>query len=89
MEQLKIDGVLGGSLLSPRVSIDYEKLTANMKQALVAAGKKELSNRANKEMDKAKDELKKQAGEEVDKLMESDEAEEAKSKAKDAFKKLF
>ena len=89
MDQVDIDGSLGGSLLSPRVNIDYEKLTASMKEALVAAGKKELSKRANKEMDKAKNEAKKQASEEVDKLMESDEAEEAKTKAKDAFKKLF
>lgn len=89
MEQLQIDGALSGSLLSPRVNIDYDKLTANMKEALVAAGKKELSKRANQEMDKAKDELQQQAGEELEKLMESDEAEEMKSKAKDAFKKLF
>ena len=85
MEKLEIDGSLSGSLLSPRVSIDYEKLTANMKQALIAAGKKELSNRANQEIDKAKE----QAGKELDKLMESDDAKEAQQKAKDALKGLF
>ena len=40
-------------VLTPRVRIDYDKLTANMKNALVAAGKKELASRANAEMDKS------------------------------------
>ena len=85
MEELEVDGSLGGSLLAPRVNIDYEKLSANMKQALIAAGKKELANRANKEIDKARE----QAGKELDKLMESDDAKETKQKAKDALKGLF
>ncbi len=89
MDQLEIDGVLTGALDSPRVKIDYDKLATNIKNALVAAGKKELSKRANAEMDKAKAELKKQATEELDKLMESDEAKEAKEKAADTLKKLF
>ena len=89
IERLVIDGSLEGSLSSPRVKVDYDKLSANMKEALVAAGKKELSKRANAEMDKAKDELKEQAGEELDKAMQSEEAEEVKSKAGDALKKLF
>jgi len=89
IEQLEIEGVLMGALDSPRVKIDYDKLTANMKEALVDAGKKELSKRANAEMDKAKDEAKAKAGEELDKAMQSEEAEEVKSKATDALKKLF
>ncbi len=89
IEQLVIDGTLEGTLTSPRVKIDYDKLSANMKEALVAAGKKELSNRANAEMDQAKDTAKAKAGEELDKAMQSEEAEEVKTKAKDALKKLF
>ncbi len=89
MEQFEIDGSLGGSLVSPRISIDYGKLTANMKDALVAAGKKELSNRANAEMDKAKEELKKQAGAEINKALGGEEGGSVQDKAKDAFKKLF
>ncbi len=89
METLEIDGSLDGPLMAPRVSIDYEKLTANTKEALVAAGKKELSNRANAEMDKAKDELKKQASQEINKLMGGEEGESTTDKAKDALKKLF
>ncbi len=85
MEKLEIDGSLSGALASPRIEIDYEKLTANMKQALIAAGKKELSTRADKEIDKAKE----KAGKELDKLMESDEANEAKQKAKEALKGFF
>lgn len=85
IEQLDIDGTLAGSLDSPRVKIDYDKLTANIKNALVAAGKKELANRASAELDKAKE----QATEELDKALQSEEAEEVKSKAKDALKKLF
>jgi len=88
MEQLEIDGSLSGSILSPRVSVDLEKLTASMKKALVAAGKKELANRANAEMDKAKSDLKQQAGEEVGKLLGGEE-ESVKDSAKNALKKLF
>jgi uncharacterized protein (TIGR03546 family) len=89
IEQLEIEGTLTGALNSPRIEVDYDKLSASIKEALVAAGKKELSKRADAEMDKAKEELKKQAGEELDKAMQSKEAEEAKSKATDAIKKLF
>ena len=89
IEQLEIDGTLSGAPTSPRVDIDYDKLTANMKEALVAAGKKALSKRANKEMDKAKDELMKQGGEELDKLLGGEEGESTEDKAKGLLKKLF
>jgi hypothetical protein len=89
MEVLEIDGALEGSILAPRVRIDYDKLTANMKSALMAAGKKELADRANAEMDKAKEELMDQAGEEIDKLLGGEEGESAEDKARNALKKLF
>ena len=89
IENLEIEGALGGSLTSPRIDIDYDKLTANMKEALVAAGKKTLSKRANKEMDKAKDELMKQGGEELDKLLGGEEGDSTEEKAKGLLKKLF
>ena len=89
METLEIDGTLVGSLLAPRVRIDYDKLTANMKSALMAAGKKELANRANAEMDKATEQLKGQAGEEINKLLGGPEGESTGDKAKGALKKLF
>jgi len=89
MDQLEIDGDLGGSLLVPRVHIDTDKLTANIKAALVAAGKKELSNRANKEMDKAKDEAKKQAGKEINKLLGGEEGDSSEETTKGLLKKLF
>jgi hypothetical protein len=89
MEVLEIDGALEGSLPAPRVSIDYEKLTANVKSALVAAGKKELANRADAEMDKAKEKLMNQAGKEIDQLLESEEGESTEEKAMDALKSLF
>lgn len=89
MNQLEIDGTLEGSLLMPRVQIDYDKLAANMKKALVAAGKKELASKANAQVDKAKQELKKQAGKQVNKLLGGKEGESTTDKAKDALKKLF
>ena len=89
MEVLEIDGALEGSLLAPRVRIDYDTLTANMKSALIAAGKKELANRANAEMDKAKEKLMGQAGEEINKLLGGEEGESTQDKAKNALKKLF
>jgi uncharacterized protein (TIGR03546 family) len=89
MELLEIDGSLEGSLLAPRVRIDYDKLTANIKSALMASGKKALANRADAEMDKAKEELKGQAGEEINKLLGGKEGESTEDKAKSALKKLF
>ncbi len=89
IENLEIEGALGGSLTSPRIDIDYDKLTANMKEALVAAGKKALSKRADKEMDKAKDELMKQGGKELDKLLGGEEGDSTEEKAKGLLKKLF
>lgn len=89
MEQLEINGTLVGTLAAPRVQIDYDKLTANIRKALVAVGKEQLSKHANAEMDKAKAELKKQADEEIGKLMESEEVKETKDKASEALKKLF
>ncbi len=89
IEQLEVEGALGGSLTSPRIDIDYDKLTANMKEALVDAGKKALSKRADKEMDKAKDELMKQGGKELDKLLGGEEGDSTEEKAKGLLKKLF
>jgi len=70
INELEIEGELCGTLAAPRVSINYDKL----KSAFAAAGKKKLTDRADKEMDKLKD---------------SDEVKDAKKKAKDALKKLF
>lgn len=90
MDQLEIDGALVGSLLAPRVKIDYDKLTSNMKEALVAAGKKELANRANAEMDKAKEEVKEQIGKEIKDVLKTEEGgSSVEDKAKDALKKIF
>lgn len=89
IEQLDIEGVLTGTLVSPRVKVDYEKLSANIKEALVAAGKKELSKRANAEMDKAKQQAAEAANKEIDKALESDEAKDLKNKASESLKKLF
>jgi uncharacterized protein (TIGR03546 family) len=86
--ELEIDGQLQGSLLLPRIAIDYEKLTKSMQAALVAAGKKELAKRANAEVDKAKEALKQKAGKEVNALLEQ-EGGSIENQAKDALKKLF
>ncbi|MBN2163002.1 MAG: DUF2062 domain-containing protein [Pontiellaceae bacterium] len=89
MEQLEINGALSGSLVSPRISVDMEKLTANMKEALVAAGKKELSKRVDAEMEKAKDQLKSEAGKQLNTLLEGEEVGSVEDKAKNVLKKLF
>jgi hypothetical protein len=81
--------MLTGRPASPRVRIDYKKLSANIKEALAAAGKKELARRADAEMDKAKAKLEEKAGEELDKALESDEVQDLKDKAGDSLKKLF
>ena len=89
IEELQIDGAFSGSLLSPRITVDYEKLTANLKEALVAAGKKKLADRAGKEVEKAREELSEKATEEIEKALGGEEAEAVKEKAKNALKKLF
>ena len=87
IETLELNGVLGGSLLSPRININTDKLTANIKDALVASGKKALSQRANKEIGKVKN----QAGKELGKLLngEKDNDNSTEEKAKGLLKKLF
>ena len=54
LEELTIVGSLEGSLTSPRVKIDHDKLIGSLKDALMKAGKTALLNRANAELDKVK-----------------------------------
>lgn len=75
LKQLELPGKLHGSLVSPRVTVD---IGDNLKNAVVDAAK-----------EKAKEEAKAAAQKEVDKALESDEAQEIKSKATDTLKKLF
>ncbi|MEA2069416.1 MAG: hypothetical protein U9P12_09460, partial [Verrucomicrobiota bacterium] len=75
LKQTELPGRLYGSLLSPRVKID---LNDQLKDAVVGAAK-----------EKAKEEARKAANKELDKTLQSEEAEEMKSKATDALKKLF
>jgi hypothetical protein len=75
LEQIELPGKLYGSLTSPRIKVE---LGDNLKSAVVGAAK-----------EKAKEEAKKAASKELDKALQSDEAKEAKQKAKDALKKLF
>lgn len=71
LKNFELPGKLYGSLLSPRVKIDFGD---NLKNAAVGAAKAKAKEEAQKEIDKA---------------LESEEAEELKSKAKDALKGLF
>ncbi len=89
METIELDGSLTGTLKSPDIDYDKEKLMGNMKEALVAAGKKELSERADKEMDKAKDKLKEKGGEELNKALGGKEGESTEEKTKGLLKKIF
>ena len=87
MDSIAVDGTLVGSLRVPRIKIDYDKLAASLKQALVDSGKKALARQADKEMDKAK----KKAGEEIGKLLGGDEGdgESTKKQAEGLIKKFF
>ena len=49
---LDLDGKINGSLLSPKIWVDVDKLTKKFREAAVEAGKKELSNRGKKEVNK-------------------------------------
>ena len=78
INKLEIDGNLTGSLRAPHAKVDLEKLQSALKDALISAGKKELSNRAGKEINK-----------QVDHLLEGEENQEIKKKTKGLLKKLF
>ncbi len=82
LKQIEIPGKLYGSLTSPRVKVE---LGDQLKDAAVNAAKA----RANEEVEKAKAEAKKKADEEINKALESDKANELKSKASDSLKKFF
>jgi len=49
---LDLDGKINGSLLSPKIWVDMDKLTKKFRKAAVDAGKKELSKRGKKEVNK-------------------------------------
>ncbi|MBN2685374.1 MAG: hypothetical protein JXR40_08855 [Pontiellaceae bacterium] len=74
IEQLTIEGSLIGALYAPRVKVDVDKLTANLKQSLIAAGKAQLARRAGAMMDEYTEELHQKMDEEID---------EAKQRLKD------
>jgi uncharacterized protein (TIGR03546 family) len=75
LKNIQLPGKLYGTLLSPRIKVD---LGDRLKDAVVGAAK-----------EKAREEAKKAAQEEIDKAMQSEDAQEIKSKAKDALKGLF
>ena len=75
LKKIELPGKLYGSLLSPRVKVDFGD---NLKNVVVGAAK-----------EKAKEEAKKAAEKELNKALESDEAKELKGKASDMLKKLF
>ncbi len=66
VEQLSIEGALIGPLYAPRVKVDVDKLTANLKQSLIAAGKTQLARRAGAMMDEYTEELHQKMDEEID-----------------------
>jgi outer membrane protein TolC len=61
-----------------KVKVDLKKLQSALKGALVDAGKKELSKRAGKEIDK-----------QVDHFLEGEDQQEIKKKTKGLLKKFF
>ncbi|MBN2703604.1 MAG: hypothetical protein JXR23_05260 [Pontiellaceae bacterium] len=66
VEQLSIEGSLIGPLYAPRVKVDVDKLTANLKQSLIAAGKTQLARRAGAMMDEYTEELHQKIDDEID-----------------------
>ena len=82
LEELSIEGSLIGPLYAPRVSIDTEKLTASIKNALIKAGKTQLANRATAAMDEYTEELHQKIDDEVSDL-KSNVSQELKDKIGD------
>ncbi len=65
IEELKLSGVVEGSLDRVRVKLDTEAALANIKEALKKAGKEALANKVNAEIDKQKEELANRAEQEA------------------------
>jgi len=65
LEGLTLAGDVTGSVALPMLRIDAGKTLAGIKDALLAAGKKELANRAGKQIAALQDRLKKELGEEL------------------------
>lgn len=65
LEAIEITGAVTGSLSSPRIHVDTKKLLEEIKGSLVKAGKRELMNRAEKEIDTLKDKLGDKVGDDL------------------------
>lgn len=85
LEQIEIVGSFEGALLSPKVNVNYERLMSTVQDALLKAGKKALTDRANAEMEKAEAMVKDKADEELDKVKKKVDAE-IKDKLGDSLK---
>jgi len=57
LTNVAINAVLEGNLTSPTVKIDAKQVLANLKDSLIKAGKTELANRANEQIDKLRGEV--------------------------------
>ena len=62
LEALKIDGVIEGTLTSPRLKLDKKQLLASLKEALVKAGKAELARRADEQIQRLRGEVSEKLG---------------------------
>jgi len=72
LSQIKLTALLHGSMKSPRVKIDDKQLLAGLKSSLIAAGKKELADRAGRELEK----LQGKAAEEIHKVIKDNLGED-------------
>ncbi len=80
LTNVAINAVLEGSLTSPNVKIDAKQVLANLKDSLIKAGKAELANRANEQIDKLRGQVTDKIEGELNKVVPESVKEGIKSK---------
>jgi flagellar motility protein MotE (MotC chaperone) len=90
-DTVTVDILVRGTISSPKVDIDTDKLTKEITGRIEKAAKKEIDKQKSDLEKKAKDELEKKKKEEEEKLKKELEkkAAEGKNKVKDKLKDLL
>ena len=89
---IAFDALIEGTPESPKVKVDAQQLLANLKDALIKAGKNELAKRADQELGKLRDQATQKIQQELDKNIPKDVQEKIEkavpAAVQDQIKKL-
>ena len=86
LKELKLSGKIEGALTSPRLKLDTKNILANLKEALIEAGKAELARRANEQLDRLRGEVSEKVDEALKDALPEGVGGEAAEKIGEAIK---